>query len=308
MLPKKLRPSPTESATLFPPGTVKKGNNGFDWVVTEYKDKDGKLIKKWKSFEVNYISTKKDIDLAISNLSKSSQKVITNLYEMKKELKKNKIDLFIIGQNVKSDEYNYFSDIYEEQIPEETTDKYLYACFHLIKDYTGNVIFNNSSNKHTYIYHNLDKKTSPFILQVLDKYLKGHFLWNGISENAITITFEKVDPEKIITDDNFNVEITIYFKKPNYYNDFEPYINKNHIISNALDYSDIELSYPTIKDIKSANKIMKHYFDLLYKNKKIDSFSIYCTDKNSKEEIAYFNKFLKPTSNKKFIEYMSNLK
>jgi len=40
---KKIRPSPTESATLFKVGTIKKGNDGNKWIIKENSSK----IKKW---------------------------------------------------------------------------------------------------------------------------------------------------------------------------------------------------------------------------------------------------------------------
>jgi len=40
---KKIRPSPTESATLFKVGTIKKGNDGNKWIIKENSNK----IKRW---------------------------------------------------------------------------------------------------------------------------------------------------------------------------------------------------------------------------------------------------------------------
>jgi hypothetical protein len=40
----KLRPSPTKSATLYKTGTIKTGNDGNKWIVTENKNK----TKRWQ--------------------------------------------------------------------------------------------------------------------------------------------------------------------------------------------------------------------------------------------------------------------
>lgn len=40
----KIRPSPSDSATLFKVGTIKKGNDGNKWIITEDKNK----VKRWK--------------------------------------------------------------------------------------------------------------------------------------------------------------------------------------------------------------------------------------------------------------------
>jgi hypothetical protein len=41
---KNLRPSPSESATIFKVGTIKKGNDGNNWIVKQDKNK----VKQWK--------------------------------------------------------------------------------------------------------------------------------------------------------------------------------------------------------------------------------------------------------------------
>ena len=302
------RPSPTESATLFDVGTIKEGNDGLEYIVVTYTNKENKTIKKWKLFEINRESTKKDINLAISNLPTSKQKIIENLYKMKKELKQNKIDLFIIGQNIKDENRRYFTDIFNEQIPETRTSEYLYACFYLVKDHMGNVMFNNYKDSNIYIYHAIYKDTVPLILQLLNKYLKDHFKWNGTLERSITVTFEENKPEIVIIDDNFVVEINIFFKKPEYYNHFKKEISQNNIMSHSTDYSIVELQFNAVKNITVANKIMKHYFNLLYKNEKIKSFVIHCYDKKDEEHpVVFFDKSFKPSFNKKSIEYLSKL-
>lgn len=41
------RPSPTESATLFEVGTIKKGNDGNMWIITETKSG----VKRWNKIK-----------------------------------------------------------------------------------------------------------------------------------------------------------------------------------------------------------------------------------------------------------------
>lgn len=53
MSDKSKRPSPSESATLFKVGTVKKGNDGNMWIIIQTKSG----VKRWKNTQVKQKST-----------------------------------------------------------------------------------------------------------------------------------------------------------------------------------------------------------------------------------------------------------
>jgi hypothetical protein len=273
-----MRPSPTESATLFKPGYIETGNDGNDYVVVDYNG-----IKKWKKYNFNEIATKKDISIALKSLSAKHRKIFDLFDDLKKDVEKLGIQFILTGFNYSFREEKYYEEI--EKKPE-----YVLVMFSFLKDYKGNVEFlidydidveyNVAPTSHQIGNLNKLSKRDGSVKDLLHKYFKNHYY--RIEDTSALITFDKTkpfDPEIIM------LEIEIYFKKSKL-EDFD--IDKKRIVSHALDYSEITLYYE-LKTVEAAKKIALKYFNQFNKNKKV-SFSIYCR-KNDETIVEFVSNF-----------------
>lgn len=241
-----MRPSPTESATLFKPGYLDIGNDGNMYVVVDYNG-----IKKWKKYKFNEIATKKDISIALESLSDNHRKIFDLFDDLKKDVEKLGIQFILTGFNYRFRHEKIYKEI--EKKPE-----YVLVIFSFLKDYKGNVEF--------LIDYDIDVEYNVgSVKELLHKYFKNHYY--RINDTNAIITFDKTEP---FNPETIILEIDIYFKKSKL-EDFD--IDKKHIVGHALDYSDITLYYE-LKTIEEARKIALKYFNQFNKNKKV-SFSIF---------------------------------
>ena len=70
----KSRPSPNTSATMYKVGTVKKGNDGCNYIVVSTKGKS-KMVKRWVKCKSSKRSTKRSTKRSLSKILKKTKKM-----------------------------------------------------------------------------------------------------------------------------------------------------------------------------------------------------------------------------------------
>lgn len=223
-----MRLSPTESATLYNIGYVKKGNDNNLWIIVI--DKNG--VKKWKIIKKNskilydneyyfleivnnwYDGDLKKKDDMIKSLVLSSYKWATILTPIAKELLKHGIIMFIFPMGY------YFIDYAEENtllyIKNNKNIHTFYEKFYNIKLNIDNDL---EIMKMPYIYHLATVNTTLYLnhnlpnvtiknecYDVLKKSLKNNFSWNKSEKNAIVVTIPGYKKEKIINFDKILIK------------------------------------------------------------------------------------------------------
>lgn len=201
----KLRPSPSESATLYKIGVIKTGNDGNKWIIVE--NKNG--IKKWKKYKItSTVAPKKTFtldmfyDIKITN-EKKLEKIISKIPNINKiykilqskiipEINKLGIKTFIIplplsNNNIYWTDYAY--DFIKEKYDVDILDvPYFYFTFYL------NNRANDLNYNRRYIninFSSLNKEIKNKVINIFEKNLFGYYKWNGLNTSQMSIFFDK---------------------------------------------------------------------------------------------------------------------
>jgi hypothetical protein len=210
-----VRPSPSQSATLYKVGTKKTGNDGNTWIITEningikrwklYKKvskKISKKISKKVSKKVSKKISKKEIkslnnfgftpvfEKKLDKIMESYNKVI---YDKLKnniipELNKLEIETYVVPLPLsKSGHYfidyapEYIREVYNKDMIERLNIKDIYFVFYLSHD--GKKLERNKIVANFAPFGNKKKD----VIEIFKKYLGNKFEWNGSNTQAITI-------------------------------------------------------------------------------------------------------------------------
>ena len=220
-----MRPSPTQSATLYTVGTKKTGNDGNTWIITQNVNgtKRWKLYKK-VSKKVSKKSSKKESKKISKKISKKEIKSLnhfgfTPVFEKKldkimelhnkviydkikkniiPELNKLGIETYIVPLPL-SKEGHYFTDyapeyikeVYNKNMIERLNIKDLYFLFKLTHD--GKKLNKNDPFRASTRVDEILVNYTPFgnkkkdVIEIFKKYLGNKFDWNGSNTKAIVI-------------------------------------------------------------------------------------------------------------------------
>lgn len=178
--PTKIRPSPTESATLFPEGYIKVGNDKHEYVVVSYGNGSNKT-KRWKKYSFNEIATIKDINIALKTLSAKHKKVFDIFDKLKIDTKKLGLKFILTGINFKRMGEGTDGETFDHII--NSNLKYVLVIFNFIKDYNGNVSF--------IIGRGIEVRYS--VIKVKDLIKKYFVNYNNfVADDNAKISFEKL--------------------------------------------------------------------------------------------------------------------
>jgi len=206
-----VRPSPSQSATLYKVGTKKTGNDGNTWIITEnvngtkrwklYK-KVSKKISKKESKKVSKKISKKEIkslnnfgftpvfEKKLDKIMESYNKVI---YDKLKnniipELNRLGIETYLVPLPLsKSGHYftdyapEYIREVYNKDMIERLDIKDIYFVFYLSHD--GKNLERNKIVANFAPFGNKKKD----VIEIFKKYLGNKFEWNGSNTHSIII-------------------------------------------------------------------------------------------------------------------------
>jgi len=206
-----VRPSPSQSATLYKVGTKKTGNDGNTWIITEnvngtkrwklYK-KVSKKISKKESKKVSKKISKKEIkslnnfgftpvfEKKLDKIMESYNKVI---YDKLKnniipELNRLGIETYLVPLPLsKSGHYftdyapEYIREVYNKDMIERLDIKDIYFVFYLSHD--GKNLERNKIVANFAPFGNKKKD----VIEIFKKYLGNKFEWNGSNTQSIII-------------------------------------------------------------------------------------------------------------------------
>jgi len=206
-----IRPSPSQSATLYKVGIKKTGNDGNTWIITEnvngtkrwklYK-KVSKKISKKESKKVSKKISKKEIkslnnfgftpvfEKKLDKIMESYNKVI---YDKLKnniipELNRLGIETYLVPLPLsKSGHYftdyapEYIREVYNKDMIERLDIKDIYFVFYLSHD--GKNLERNKIVANFAPFGNKKKD----VIEIFKKYLGNKFEWNGSNTQSIII-------------------------------------------------------------------------------------------------------------------------
>ena len=206
-----VRPSPSQSATLYKVGTKKTGNDGNTWIITEnvngtkrwklYK-KVSKKISKKESKKVSKKISKKEIkslnnfgftpvfEKKLDKIMESYNKVIYNKLKNNiiPELNKLGIETYLVPLPLsKSGHYftdyapEYIREVYNKDMIERLDIKDIYFVFYLSHD--GKNLERNKIVANFAPFGNKKKD----VIEIFKKYLGNKFEWNGSNTHSIII-------------------------------------------------------------------------------------------------------------------------
>jgi hypothetical protein len=250
-----IRPSPSKSATLYKLGTIKTGNDGNKWIITE--NKNG--VKKWQKHKVVSnkekkesgnekkdsvkekkdstkekkdsvkekkdstkekkdsvkekkvpfkftldmfynvkILSEKDLEKVIlkNDITKNVYKILTT--KVIPEINKLKIKTFIVPLPL-SDNNIYWDDFPYDYIKETYNEDLLdinHIVFVFYMNTEGTEIAINKNIKINFSEFN--KETKIKVIDIFEKYLFGHYIWNGSNNIIMQILFNKNNNIKYI--------------------------------------------------------------------------------------------------------------
>ena len=290
----KIRPSPTESATLYKVGTKKIGNDGNKWVIVE----NVKGVKRWKLLKkVSKNNSKKQIinKEQFFNLTKHDNKplekiiakninssFIYNILTTKifKEINKLGIETFIVPLPMSKDGL-YFDDYagtYIEEHYKKNISKINFLYFTFFMNNKGDAI--NLNRNISVNFNKMDKETKMKIIDIFEKYLFDYFEWSGSNAVIMNIHYQKIkNKSKLnknsIKDDDIYPYIEIIFVFKN---------NKNKDIAEKLikfgetfigkdiiwqyDFYDFNLKIYSFTDYKKHLSKIKNFLEQFNKNGK----------------------------------------
>jgi hypothetical protein len=214
-----VRPSPSQSATLYTVGTKKTGNDGNTWIITQnvngtkrwklYKKVSKKISKKESKKVSKKISKKESKKVSKKKIKSLNNFGFTPVYEKKldkimekhnkviydkikkniiPELNKLGIETYIVPLPL-SKNGHYFTDyapeyiheVYNKDMIERLNIKDLYFLFKLTHD--GKKLNKNEIFVNYSPFGNKKKN----VIEIFKKYLGNKFDWNGSNTKAIII-------------------------------------------------------------------------------------------------------------------------
>ena len=212
------RPSPSESATLFPEGTEKKGNDGNMYVIKANKNGVNKWVKvnggksnkkethKFVEFKPK---SKKDKDYNLSSneylqnsihpdnarLILSKNKILKTVYDkIFPKLISNKINCYIVPVPLIGGSYMYdFYETYLEYFYGESFNLYenIFLIVYLNED---NKTINK--NKNIIINYGLSIEKQQLCYDIFSKYLPLNYRWDGNDKSNMIIQYQEIKPAK----------------------------------------------------------------------------------------------------------------
>lgn len=230
---KKLRPSPSESATLYKVGTKKKGNDNNIWIIVEDKNS----IKRWKLYKkptkikkddssktkltperkvlsvLDFYDVLQVNDAQLETVTNRSSDNIRNIYKI---IKKNIIpQLDKLGWSTDivplplSKKGIYWTDYPYDYLKEKHGEKWfnrpsMYFIIYMNKD--GQSLNLNRNIKINFSHMNKDMKIK--IINLFQNTLSDNYEWSGDNNDVMTIyylpkTIKKIDISKLKSEDIF---------------------------------------------------------------------------------------------------------
>lgn len=219
------RASPTESATLFPEGAEKKGNDGNMYVIKV--DKNG--VKRWKKSSDTKNSSKKVSKKASKRISKkvskkSSKRIskkdkgllsLESFYDLKvikpkdvykyishesvlkkvvdkikPEIEKQNIKFYIVPLPVSGGGI-YWTDYAKSYLSEHYSHDYDASSYIYIKIYFEENLEINY-NKNPDILYSLNKEQQKVVADIFAKHLPYNYEWNGNDRVVMNILYKKI--------------------------------------------------------------------------------------------------------------------
>lgn len=315
------RPSPSESAILFPEGAEKKGNGVNRWVKLNGLQK----IEKHKFVEFKPKS-KKDKDYNLSSneylqnsihpndarLILSKNKILKTVYDkIFPKLISNKINCYIVPVPLIGGSYTY--DFYESYL------EYFYGeSFNLYENIFLIVYLEEDSktinkNKNIIINYGLSIEKQQFCYDIFSKYLPLNYRWDGNEKSNMILQYQVFNKPakklKIKFKPDYpyaflNLELDLKNKESNFSKNHPYFSNELKSIRNLekkykfVQWDDIGIQFFGITDVDELTRIVKKIFDNIdfitdsngkkFKIKKAN-LSIQ-KDGNSKENTIYSKK------------------
>ena len=197
---KKDRPSPSQSATLYKVGTIKKGNDGNLWVIAENKN----MVKRWKLYKMEKDRKKLStlngfgiVPVDSSKLEKVIKKSSNNVQKIYTIIK-NKIipgleKLGLVADIVPlplSNQGVYWTDYPSNYLKEKHGDNWFnnhWLYFIIYLDKTGQSLGTYQDIKIHYL--SMNGSTKIKVIKLFKDALRDKYKWNGNNNTAMTIYY-----------------------------------------------------------------------------------------------------------------------
>ena len=294
------RPSPSESATLFPEGTEKKGNDGNMYIIKANKNGDNKWVKvnAGKSNQKEKIETtvfvefkpksKKDKDYNLSSneylensthpddarLILSKNKILKTVYDkIFPKLISNKINCYIVPIPLLGGSYMY--DFYESYLKYFYGENYnLYENIFLIV-YLEEGSKTVNKNKNIIINYSLSIEKQQLCYDIFSKYLPLNYHWDGNEKSNMIIQYQEIKPAKKIKIKSkpdypyafLNLELDLKNKESNFSKNHPYFSNELKLLRNLekkykfVKWDDLGIQFFGITDVDELTRIIKKIFD-----------------------------------------------
>ena len=294
------RPSPSESATLFPEGTEKKGNDGNMYIIKANKNGVNKWVKvnAGKSNQKEKIETtvfvefkpksKKDKDYNLSSneylqnsihpddarLILSKNKILKTVYDkIFPKLISNKINCYIVPVPLIGGSYMYdFYETYLEYFYGESFNLYenIFLIVYLNED---NKTINKTKN--IIINYGLSIEKQQLCYDIFSKYLPLNYRWDGNDKSNMIIQYQEIKPAKKINikfrpDYPYaflNLELDLKNKESNFSKNHPYFSNELKLLRNLekkykfVKWDNLGIQFFGITDVDELTRIIKKIFD-----------------------------------------------
>jgi len=188
---KGLRPSPTESATLYPTGTIRTGNDGNKWIVAETK----KGIKRWKFHQELIIKMPTGTKLTLNEIIQKSDSSVRSIYNKLQniivpELRKmgKNVDIILIKERVKG--YFFTDEEADEYMRDTYGEKWSstnFMLFLIFADLAGNIVRRPIRAYFSKMKEDELNKINKLFLKTFGK----QYEWNVTNKKAIHINLNE---------------------------------------------------------------------------------------------------------------------
>ena len=278
-------------------------------------------------------STIKDINIALKTLTENEEIIYSKIKDINKELKSNKINVYLLGQYIESENDVYQSTAWFDDVESywDFNKKYkdvdrIYFCFYLIKKKTTDVTFNKKF-PFVAVFTIIKKETKKIFNSLMEKHLDNYFESKGDSYNIYFNKISNKTADKIsakistktadkttsktadkISNKKYEVNVYINLYKKEGIKIFSA-SDKKYLEPLDFEETEFDINRTTSSEI-SAKKMAKRYYNLLTKNKEVEYFLIKCFETNNKENpfIDYvepdFSKATQAKLRKKLNEYL----
>ena len=279
------RPSPSESATLFPEGAKKKDNGVNRWVKLNGMQK--KETHKFVEFKPK---SKKDKDYNLSSneylqnsihpdnarLILSKNKILKTVYDkIFPKLISNKINCYIVPVPLIGGSYMYdFYETYLEYFYGESFNLYenIFLIVYLNED---NKTINK--NKNIIINYGLSIEKQQLCYDIFSKYLPLNYRWDGNDKSNMIIQYQEIKPAKKINIKSkpdypyafLNLELDLKNKEPNFSKNHPYFSNELKLIRNLekkykfVQWDGLGIQFFGITDVDELTRIIKKYLIVL---------------------------------------------